>query len=100
MNFDNRNAYLGQKLPQCFEEGECTQSLFLGDYPSEDAQTCLELCQYYLECEYFTWYGDEEKCVVFANCDVFSNNTCSNCLSGARTCEGKALADTYTKCIP
>ncbi len=85
---DNLTPFLGQKLPQCFEEGECTQSLFVGEYPAEDAQTCLELCRENTDCEYFTYYGDESQCVNFGNCVVFSDDTCSNCVSGASTCEG------------
>ncbi len=80
---------LGQEQPECFEEGECTQSLYVGSSGAEDAQTCLELCREDKNCLYFTFYGDEEECTNFGNCEVFSTDTCSNCVSGASTCEGK-----------
>ncbi len=76
--------------PGCFEEGECTESLML-DFTMgiENVQACLELCQVDSECEYFTYYkDDDETCMTFANCETFSTDSCNNCYSGSSTCEG------------
>ncbi len=89
--------YIGQEQPECFEEGECTQSLFVGSYGAQDAQECLEVCKSDKNCLFFTFYGDEEECTNFSNCEVFSNDTCSNCVSGASTCEGKKIMN--LKCV-
>ncbi len=64
------------------------QSLYVGSSGAEDAQMCLELCRENKNCLYFTFYGDKKECTNFGNCEVFSTDTCSNCVSGASACEG------------
>ncbi len=76
--------------PGCFEEGECTESLLLDQVDGvEDEQVCLDLCQENNDCEYFTYYADDGTCMILANCENFSTDTCSNCYSGGKNCEGK-----------
>ncbi len=73
----------------CFVDGECTQSLFVGEWPVEDAQECLETCQDHPGCQYFTYYGQEDACLGLANCVELDDKDCIDCYSGNRTCPGK-----------
>ncbi len=81
----------GEGLPACFENGECTESLLL-KYQHEiySKEGCLDMCQQTSECEYFTYYEDDSSCLAFANCVTFSTDTCSDCYSGYKSCEGRS----------
>ncbi len=85
--------FLGQNTtePTCFQAGECTQSLFIGDWHVDDAQACLVECQNDDDCLYFTFFENDGLCDGFANCEVFQEHSCVNCYSGESTCEGKLV---------
>ncbi len=55
----------------------------------DDAQACLEMCQQDDDCQYFTFYEDDNSCLTLINCVTFSIDSCHHCYSGARTCDGK-----------
>ncbi len=74
--------------PTCFQAGECTQSLFVGSWTPDDAQGCLTECQNEPECRYFTYYDNRGECTGFLNCEVFSEDSCTECYSGQQTCQG------------
>ncbi len=83
-------AILGQSAPECFEEGECTDSLILDVWHDiENSETCLETCQESVDCNYFTFYEEDNSCLSFANCVTFSTDTCTDCYSGDRSCIGE-----------
>ncbi len=73
---------------ECFVDGECTQSLFVGQYSAVDAQECLDICKDHEGCQYFTYFGQDDTCVNFANCEVLDDKDCEECYSGNRTCSG------------
>ncbi len=79
---------------ECFTHGECTQSLFVGQWPAVDAQDCLEICQDHAGCQFFTHYGQDDACLGLANCVELDDKSCLECYSGNRTCPGKY----YGKC--
>ncbi len=77
---------------ECFADGECTQSLFIGQWPAADAQECLEICRDEDECTFFTYYGqDDDICMGLANCVVLDDKTCTDCYSGNSTCPGNYI---------
>ncbi len=76
---------------ECFVDGECIESLFIGQWPALDAQECLEICQGHTGCQYFTHYGREDVCLGLANCVELDDQYCEECFSGNRTCSGIAI---------
>ena len=52
------------------------------------AQVCLEYCQTFPECRYFTQYEDSDLCFALRDCPVFSESSCVNCVSGESGCSG------------
>ncbi len=54
----------------------------------EDVDACLELCKVEKDCEYFTFFEVDNSCLMLANCVTFSTDTCTDCYSGDRNCEG------------
>ncbi len=50
----------------CFVPGECSESPYVEDWSVADAQECLELCQKFDGCEYFTHYGLDDYCMGFS----------------------------------
>jgi len=73
----------------CFSKGECTVSLSVASWTVASAQECLELCREEELCNYFTFKEDGFSCEGFANCINFSKDTCRDCFSGGKVCEGK-----------
>ncbi len=77
------------KGQECFEEGKCMDSLMLDLLHNvEDLQDCLDACQGDPGCEYFTFFEEENSCLMLANCLHFSVDSCNDCYSGSSTCEG------------
>ncbi len=65
-------------------------SLLLDFLPDvQSVEDCLDICQDNDECEYFTYYAYDYTCLTFANCETFSTDSCSECFSGSRECEGR-----------
>ncbi len=77
--------------PGCFVDGQCTSSLFVDEWPSDDAQECLEHCQTDKDCQFFTQYDLDSRCVGFANCEEFETDSCQQCYTGEVLCQGKGL---------
>ncbi len=57
----------------------------------ESAEDCLDFCQSNSDCEFFTFYGVDHSCLNLVNCVNFASDTCSECYSGDRNCEGMPL---------
>ncbi len=74
--------------PECYQLGECTQSLYVGDWDMPNLQTCLEECRRENGCQYFTYYERDEICLGFANCAEFDDKSCDFCYSGSQDCPG------------
>ncbi len=72
----------------CFVNGECTESPYVQDWSVTDAQECLQLCQKFDGCEYFTYYGLDDYCLGFSACVELSQGSCQECYSGNATCPG------------
>ncbi len=76
-------------MPECFEHGECLDSWLLDfTYEANNTQMCLTECQGDANCEFFTFYEEDKSCLTFANCQAFSTDTCVDCYTGDRACEG------------
>ncbi len=75
----------------CFVHGECVESPYVEDWAVTSAQECLELCQQFDGCEYFTYLGLEDYCLGFSAC-VELGQDCQECYSGNASCPGNVLS--------
>ena len=67
---------------------ECVDSVFIGLYEdASGAQDCLDECRADPNCEFFTYYEEDEDCVGFLFCDDVDE--CYGCYTGSRDCDGK-----------
>lgn len=86
----------------CFSEGEWEGCIFIGEEDAADAVECYGLCQAESACNFFTFYENAgpapNECRSYSQCDEFSPGTCSNCISGERSCEGPTC-DVLGRCI-
>ena len=75
--------------PDCFQPGECLMSPYLDDEGTSDLQECLDLCRETDFCSYWTVYQDENLCFLFQDCIEYGVDTCEDCYSGPKECEGE-----------
>ena len=83
----------GQPIGECFTTGSCDISgpEHTGTvYSVKSAEECQGLCAGSdaagtLKCEYFTWYGESDKCRFFSAC-LPSGEMCPDCVRGPATC--------------
>jgi len=61
---------------------------FLGSYNDTNKIGCQERCDLVSNCEYWTWWGNINKCELFSDCTTDSNEDCiqSHCETGLRSC--------------
>ena len=65
----------------CDNPGECVGSSTVG-HASDVAsvEECRQSCVDHLLCAYFTWYADDNTCLLFADCDGYDEeSSCQNC---------------------
>ncbi len=48
-------------------------------------EECRNLCQAQTDCEYFTWFENDNDCLLFSDCD-FNATMCDNCYTGSVNC--------------
>jgi len=53
-------------------------------------QECLNFCQDYSGCSYFTYLENERTCEGFSDCLEISP-VCDNCFTGSTSCDGKTI---------
>ena len=71
---------------QCFQSGECRDSLTVGVSITTDEFACLDLCKENLECKWFTFFTLTNLCLLFEDCQVLDEEICPECLSGQHFC--------------
>ena len=76
------------KTTICKEQGECTNSIFLGSVPvSWDSSDCLKKCQSYDGCTHGTFRPDSNNlCLLFQTCTRLETTLCPNCLTTSTEC--------------
>ena len=77
------------KEPQCYVEGECLDSQLVNLTLQDNYNQCLKDCQHNTECQWFTFEGSQNSCLLFSNCNTLSDSTCQYCYSGEKTCQPK-----------
>ena len=68
----------------CFVHGECF-GFFLDLTEVRDVNDCLDACQHYPGCEWFTYFEESEICYFYSTCDVLEQ-ACMDCVSGEDEC--------------
>ena len=69
---------------QCGEHGQCTGG-FLTAGAADNEYGCMAMCHDTSGCLYYTYYSDNNMCVILSSCTTF-DTTCSDCVSGEVTC--------------
>ena len=67
----------------CFEEGECRDSFAVGISHPGSTNACHDYCRATAGCNYFTYYTDEDTCILFNDCVDPSPYSCSDCVTAA-----------------
>ena len=78
----------GQPVGECFTTGSCDISgpEHTGTvYGVSSAETCQTECGEGTDCQFFTWYGDSDKCRLFSAC-LPSGEMCQDCVRGPAVC--------------
>ena len=77
------------KEPQCYFKGECLNSQLVNLTKQDSYNKCLKDCQHNMECQWFTFEGSQNSCLLFSDCNTISDSTCQHCYSGQKTCQPK-----------
>ena len=81
------------KEPQCYVEGECLDSQLVNLTLQDNYNDCLNDCKDNMDCQWFTFEGSGNSCLLFSDCKTLSNVKCQNCYSGQRTCQPQLECD-------
>ncbi len=73
--------------PKCNKQGECTGKTIEHNEIADTAEDCLKLCKSISNCNWFTFYKQFLKCILFESCNKIDSN-CQACVSGERSCSG------------
>ena len=87
---DCKSGHVHCTEPKCKIQGACAGINIAHDKSPESADDCLKLCILTSKCEWFTFYKEVPKCILFESCSHI-NSTCENCFSGEKACRGKLL---------
>ena len=71
---------------QCFQPGECLDSVTVGVVITTDEFACLDLCKTNQGCGWFTYSTLINLCWLYTDCPVLDVESCQECLSGKQAC--------------
>ena len=71
---------------QCFQPGECRDSVTVGVVATTDEFACLDHCIANQECKWFTFSMLTNLCLLFNDCLDLDEELCPECLSGQQGC--------------
>ena len=72
----------------CGNSGACgTGSPFVGYQIAPTLEECREGCDSNRNCGYFTHDSDNQMCLMYAECENFSEDNCPGCSTGSYDCE-------------
>ncbi len=80
--------------PKCNKQGECTGEKNELNEISDTSEDCLKLCKSTSTCNWFTFYKQFSKCVLFKSCYKI-DSTCQACVSGERSCSGNCFSECF-----
>merc|ERR1712027_258388 len=72
---------------QCFDLGQCKNSIALGATTADSTNQCLQLCKETTGCEYLTFDHTNGACLLYTECTSLGIDECEQCLSGPVSCE-------------
>jgi hypothetical protein len=85
-NFLRSILYPGLIKSDCFQPGECQDSLLITGEPRNDEFACLEFCQSNPNCQWLTFLPDGNYCKLLSNCQTLDSEKCPECLTSRRDC--------------
>jgi len=71
---------------QCFDLGQCKNSIALGATTADSTNQCLQLCKETSGCEYLTFDHTNGACLLYTECTSLGTEECEQCLSGPVNC--------------
>merc|ERR1712027_3038 len=71
---------------QCFDLGQCKNSIALGATTADSTNQCLQLCKETTGCEYLTFDHTNGACLLYTECTSLGTEECEQCLSGPVNC--------------
>ena len=77
------------KEPQCYVEGECLDSQLVNLTLQDNYNGCLNDCKDNMDCQWFTFKGSGNVCLLLSDCITVSTENCQDCYSGEKTCQPK-----------
>ncbi len=76
--------------PKCNIQGECAGKTIENNEIADSAEDCLKLCKSISTCNWFTFYKQFSKCVLFKSCTTIDPSR-KTCISGERLCTGNLI---------
>merc|ERR1711934_130961 len=77
----------GLSAQQCFDLGQCKDSILLGAVTATSTNECLGLCKEIDGCEYLTYDHTNGFCGLYLDCASIGTEQCEQCITGPVTCE-------------
>ena len=68
----------------CFVQGQCEGLLDFG-LETNSATECLDVCQSFDQCTWFTYKPEVQLCLLYQTCTTL-DETCTTCISGQQGC--------------
>ena len=69
------------EVAHCFVDGECRGSLSVGINHPGSTNACHDYCKADPDCQYFTYYTEEDACIIFKDCITLSSLGCDTCVT-------------------
>ena len=78
--------FFSEPVKNCFQYGECRDSLHIKGEIVSDEFVCLEMCQSEPECQWLTFFQTTNYCELLKNCQTLDEEVCPDCLTSQREC--------------
>jgi hypothetical protein len=78
--------------PACSIQGNCI-GIRIHAEKSPSQEDCLQLCDSFLGCRWFSFYPSGSECILFQNCPTI-DESCEDCVSGERRCIDETTSTT------
>ena len=72
---------------ECYLNGECTDSNYVGAQRAKDMNQCISICQDTSKCNWSTFVPDLEDCIMFSDCNTLSSDNCKECKTNEKGCQ-------------
>ena len=72
---------------ECYLNGECTDSNYVGAQRALDMNQCISICQDTSKCNWSTFVPDLEDCIMFSDCNTLTSDNCKECKTNEKGCQ-------------